>query len=74
MSLSGLVLIRSTFSLSVVFERLVDIICETMAESVDGVDANGGVPGQPKGQRLTNGDGNVGGLGAGDRPAAGCNC
>ena len=56
-----------------VFERLVDIICETMAESVDGVDANGGIPGHPKGQRLTNGDGGVG-LGSGDRPAAGCNC
>ena len=39
--ISGLLLIRSIFSLSVVFERLVDIICETMAESVDGVDANG---------------------------------
>ena len=64
----------SVFLASVVFERLVDIICETMAESVDGVDPNGGIPGQPKGQRLTNGDGHVGGHGAGDRSATGCNC
>ena len=58
----------------VVFERLVDIICETMAESTDGVDANGAIAGQSKGQRLTNGDVHAGGIGSGDRSGAGCNC
>jgi hypothetical protein len=59
-------------NLSAVFERLVDIICETMADSMDGVDANrnGGIPGQPTGQS----NGVIGLGGGGEGAASNCQC